>query len=106
MFSLTLCLCFSHADAPELSISLASNVPADQLKEGDEIRLRCDVKANPPVEAVTWYQGVSPNFFLFKRQIRVVVVCSYRLLWWHAHNCSGKQQTQPHEMSLTKCFAV
>ncbi|KAJ1526188.1 hypothetical protein ONE63_009347 [Megalurothrips usitatus] len=45
------------AHAPEVTISLASEKSADQLMEGDEVRLRCDVRANPPPDKVSWYHG-------------------------------------------------
>jgi hypothetical protein len=56
--------CF-RADPPVVTVQLESNIDLDMVKEGDDVLLSCEVRANPQPEpnAVTWYHGVSCKCF-------------------------------------------
>lgn len=47
------------SDQPVVSITLGSDVDPNSLREGDDVRLTCEVKSNPEYERITWYHGVS-----------------------------------------------
>jgi len=55
-------VCF-YADPPMVKVQLESNIDLGTVKEGDDVLLLCEVRANPQPEpnAVTWYHGVSSN---------------------------------------------
>jgi len=46
-----------------VKVQLESNIDLGTVKEGDDVLLLCEVRANPQPEpnAVTWYHGVSSN---------------------------------------------
>lgn len=57
---------FFFADPPSVTVQLESNIDLGTVKEGDDVLLSCEVRANPQPEsnAVTWYHGVSSKCFL------------------------------------------
>jgi len=46
-------------DAPVVIARLANGYVLDTLREGDDLKLVCDVQSNPPPTQVTWYHDVS-----------------------------------------------
>jgi len=46
-----------------VKVQLEPNIDLGTVKEGDDVLLLCEVRANPQPEpnAVTWYHGVSSN---------------------------------------------
>ncbi|KOX78890.1 Kin of IRRE-like protein 3 [Melipona quadrifasciata] len=46
------------AYAPIVSIDLATGYVLDTLREGDDLKLVCDVESNPPPTRIIWYHGV------------------------------------------------
>lgn len=50
----------NSADAPIASVRVDSG--STMVAEGQPVKLVCDIKANPPVESVVWYHGVSPFY--------------------------------------------
>lgn len=46
-------------DVPVVLARLASGYVLDTLREGDDLKLVCDVQSNPPPTRVTWYRDVS-----------------------------------------------
>lgn len=49
----------SFSDPPFVSVKIAPGPDLDDLKEGDEVRLVCKVRANPAPTVVSWFHGVS-----------------------------------------------
>lgn len=47
------------SDAPQVTLTLGSNINASQIKEGQDVYFDCSVKANPWVRLVTWKHSVS-----------------------------------------------
>lgn len=48
-----------QTDAPVVVAHLANGYVLDTLREGDDLKLICDVQSNPPPTRVTWYNNVS-----------------------------------------------
>ncbi|XP_039282898.1 neural cell adhesion molecule 1 isoform X2 [Nilaparvata lugens] len=46
------------AYAPAVSVTLGSDVNPESLKEGDDVRLTCEIKANPDADKIIWYHGI------------------------------------------------
>ena len=55
-------LFFSFTDAPVAVAHLATGYFLDTLREGDDLKLVCDIQSNPPPTSIVWYQDVSPPF--------------------------------------------
>lgn len=57
-------VCF-YADPPTVTVRLESSIDLGTVKEGDDVHLLCEVRANPQPEpnSVTWYHGVSSKCF-------------------------------------------
>lgn len=62
MYILNLFLRFS--DAPIVSIGLATGYVLDTLREGDDLKLVCDVESNPPPTGIIWYHKVQSSRLL------------------------------------------
>jgi hypothetical protein len=56
---------FFFADPPAVTVLLDSSIDRGTVREGDNVLLSCEVRANPQPEsnAVTWYHGVSSECF-------------------------------------------
>lgn len=50
-----------QTDAPVVVARLATGYVLDTLREGDDLKLVCDVQSNPPPMRVIWYHDVSRN---------------------------------------------
>lgn len=50
-----------QTDAPVVVARLATGYVLDTLREGDDLKLVCDVQSNPPPMLVIWYHDVSRN---------------------------------------------
>lgn len=50
-----------QTDAPVVVARLANGYVLDTLREGDDLKLICDVQSNPPPTRVAWYHDVSRN---------------------------------------------
>lgn len=50
-----------QTDAPVVIARLATGYVLDTLREGDDLKLVCDVQSNPPPMQVIWYHDVSRN---------------------------------------------
>lgn len=50
-----------YADPPTVTVQLESSIDLNTVKEGDDVHLSCEVRANPQPQSnsVTWYHGVS-----------------------------------------------
>ena len=46
-------------DKPRISLSFGGHLQPDKIKEGVDIYLDCDVKANPTVTTIQWAHDVS-----------------------------------------------
>lgn len=55
-FSLAL---HSHTDVPVISLSLGAPLDSQNLMEGSDVYLECDIKANPPAKKIEWFHNVS-----------------------------------------------
>nr|CAD7395408.1 unnamed protein product [Timema poppensis] len=44
---------------PVVSVRVEERSQLGPLKEGDEVRMSCEVRASPPADGITWYHGVS-----------------------------------------------
>lgn len=52
------------SDGPVVSVDLATGYVLDTLREGDDLKLVCDVDSNPPPTAIVWYHKVRGIKFL------------------------------------------
>lgn len=52
------------SDGPVVSIDLATGYVLDTLREGDDLKLVCDVDSNPPPTGIVWYHKVRGIKFL------------------------------------------
>ena len=48
-----------HSDISSARVSLGSSMDLQDVKEGDDVYLECEVAANPRPHKVTWYKDVS-----------------------------------------------
>jgi len=48
-----------QTDAPVIVARLATGYVLDTLREGDDLKLICDIQSNPLPTQVTWYHDVS-----------------------------------------------
>lgn len=58
-----------QTDAPVVVARLANGYVLDTLREGDDLKLVCDVQSNPPPTRVTWYHDVSKKKRQEKRHL-------------------------------------
>ena len=52
-------LYFVYADKPEALLSLGKPLKPNDIKEGDDVYFECIIRANPPVQRISWYHNVS-----------------------------------------------
>lgn len=71
----TFVICFFRfSDAPIVSIDLATGYVLDTLREGDDLKLVCDVESNPPPTRIIWYhkvRGFLPLLHIYFDLLRV-----------------------------------
>lgn len=49
----------THTDVPVISLSLGAPLDSQNLMEGSDVYLECDIKANPPAKKIEWFHNVS-----------------------------------------------
>ncbi|XP_075223247.1 motor axon guidance molcule sidestep [Lycorma delicatula] len=47
---------------PVVSVTLGTDVDPENLKEGDDVRLTCEIRANPEADKIIWYHGTQVVF--------------------------------------------
>nr|CAD7423129.1 unnamed protein product [Timema monikensis] len=55
---------------PVVSVRVEERSQLGPLKEGDEVRMSCEVRANPPADGITWYHGVTNKLFYLQNNAR------------------------------------